>query len=160
MPGFTVVGIVEEYWEYWMAAGLQQQARHGQARWAAAAAAAWPAPWESSAGQSSNGTAERRHCSILLPTLANFPSSNATTTFLPSNLCFLRCLQQRDNGEIFWDTKKLRKTSQLERKFNKGKVQKKNLKKKLTNVSFMYVCVAGNCEMLGFFSFFPPTIVW
>ena len=32
-------------------------------------------------------------------------------------------------------------------------------KKKLTNVSFMYVCVAGNGEMLVFFSFFPPTIV-
>ena len=30
---------------------------------------------------------------------------------------------------------------------------------KLTNVSFMYVCVAGNVEMLVFFSFFPPTIV-
>ena len=40
-----------------------------------------------------------------------------------------------------------------------GKVQKKKLKKKLTNVSFMYVCVAGNSEMLVFFSFFPPTIV-
>ena len=36
----------------------------------------------------------------------------------------------------------------------------KKLKKKLTNVSFMYVCVAGNGEMLVFFSFFPPTIVW
>ena len=35
----------------------------------------------------------------------------------------------------------------------------KKLKKKLTNVSFMYVCVAGNGEMLVFFSFFPPTIV-
>ena len=43
--------------------------------------------------------------------------------------------------------------------FAKGKVQKKKLKKKLTNVSFMYVCVAGNGEMLVFFSFFPPTIV-
>ena len=27
--------------------------------------------------------------------------------------------------------------------------------KKLTNVSFMYVCVAENCEMLVFFPFFP-----
>ena len=27
--------------------------------------------------------------------------------------------------------------------------------KKLTNVSFMYVCVAGNGEMLVFFRFFP-----
>ena len=36
----------------------------------------------------------------------------------------------------------------------KGKVQKKR-KKKLTSVSFMYVCVAGNGEMLVFFSFFP-----
>ena len=32
----------------------------------------------------------------------------------------------------------------------------KKLKKKLTNVSFMYVCVAGNGEMLVFFlRFFP-----
>ena len=38
----------------------------------------------------------------------------------------------------------------------KGKVQKKE-GKKLTNVSFMYVCVAENGEM--FFSFFSPTIV-
>ena len=30
--------------------------------------------------------------------------------------------------------------------------KKKKLKKKLTNVSFMYVCVAGNGEMLVFFS--------
>ena len=41
---------------------------------------------------------------------------------------------------------------------SKGKVQKKR-GKKLTSVSFMYVCVAGNGEMLVFFSFFPPTIV-
>ena len=39
-----------------------------------------------------------------------------------------------------------------------GKGAKKR-RKKLTNVSFMYVCVAGNGEMLVFFSFFPPTIV-
>ena len=42
----------------------------------------------------------------------------------------------------------------------KGKVQKKKLKKNLTSVSFMYVCVAENGEMLVFFSFFSPTIVW
>ena len=36
---------------------------------------------------------------------------------------------------------------------------KKKRKKKLTSVSFMYVCVAGNGEMLVFFSFFSPTIV-
>ena len=37
----------------------------------------------------------------------------------------------------------------------KGKVHKKS-KKKLTSVSFMYVCVAGNGEMLVFFlPFFP-----
>ena len=35
-----------------------------------------------------------------------------------------------------------------------GKVQKKG-KKKLISVSFMYVCVAGNGEMLVFFPFFP-----
>ena len=43
--------------------------------------------------------------------------------------------------------------------FTQGKVQKKKLKKKLTSVSFMYVCVAENGEMLVFFSFFSPTIV-
>ena len=32
----------------------------------------------------------------------------------------------------------------------------KKMKKKLTNVSFMYVCVAGNGEMLVFFSRFFP----
>ena len=43
-------------------------------------------------------------------------------------------------------------------KFHKGVLGKGA--KKLTNVSFMYVCVAGNGEMLVFFSsFFPPTIV-
>ena len=34
-------------------------------------------------------------------------------------------------------------------------MQKIKRKKKLTSVSFMYVCVAGNGEMLGFFPFFP-----
>ena len=42
--------------------------------------------------------------------------------------------------------------------FTLGKGAKKR-RKKLTSVSFMYVCVAGNGEMLFFFSFFPPTIV-
>ena len=38
-----------------------------------------------------------------------------------------------------------------------GKVQKNEKEKKLTSVSFMYVCVAGNGEMLFFFPrFFPP----
>ena len=36
----------------------------------------------------------------------------------------------------------------------------KKRKQKLTNVSFMYVCVAENCEMLVFFFLFSPTIVW
>ena len=36
----------------------------------------------------------------------------------------------------------------------KGKVHRKKSKKKLTSVSFMYVCVAKNGEMLVFFSFF------
>ena len=41
-----------------------------------------------------------------------------------------------------------------------GEVQKTKLKKKkLTSVSFMYVCVAENGEMLVIFSFFSPTIV-
>ena len=34
--------------------------------------------------------------------------------------------------------------------------KKKKLKKKLTSVSFMYVCVAENGERLFFFSFFFP----
>ena len=38
---------------------------------------------------------------------------------------------------------------------SKGKVQKKR-GKKLTSVSFMYVCVAGNGEMLVFFFLFSP----
>ena len=39
----------------------------------------------------------------------------------------------------------------------KGKVQKKKIEeKKLTSVSFMYVCVAENGEMLVIFSFFCP----
>ena len=37
--------------------------------------------------------------------------------------------------------------------------EKKIEEKKLTSVSFMYVCVAENGEMLVFFSFFSPTIV-
>ena len=37
---------------------------------------------------------------------------------------------------------------------HKGKVQKKR-RNKLTSVSFMYVCVAANGEMLVFFPFFP-----
>ena len=43
--------------------------------------------------------------------------------------------------------------------FTQGKGAEKKLKKKLTSVSFMYVCVAENGEMLVFFSCFPPTIV-
>ena len=43
---------------------------------------------------------------------------------------------------------------------NKNEVRErfkiKKLKKKLTNVSFMYVCVAGNGEMLVFFLLFFP----
>ena len=37
-----------------------------------------------------------------------------------------------------------------------GKGAKKKGKKKLTNVSFMYVCVAENGEMLVFFLVFFP----
>ena len=36
----------------------------------------------------------------------------------------------------------------------KGKVHRKKVKKKLTSVSFMYVCVAENVELLVFFTFF------
>ena len=38
----------------------------------------------------------------------------------------------------------------------KGKVHKKS-KKKLTSVSFMYVCVAENVELLVFLLFFAPS---
>ena len=41
--------------------------------------------------------------------------------------------------------------------YTKGKVHKKK-EKKLTNVSFMYVCVAKNCEMLVFFLFSPRIV--
>ena len=34
---------------------------------------------------------------------------------------------------------------------------KKSKKKKLTSVSFMYVCVAENVELLVFFTFFAPS---
>ena len=37
-----------------------------------------------------------------------------------------------------------------------GKGAKKRIEKKLTNVSFMYVCVAGNGEILVFFFLFSP----
>ena len=40
--------------------------------------------------------------------------------------------------------------------FYLGKGAKKKIEKKLTSVSFMYVCVAENGEMLVFFSFFFP----
>ena len=40
----------------------------------------------------------------------------------------------------------------------KGKVHEKKSKKKLTSVSFMYVCVAENAELLVFFLlFFAPS---
>ena len=42
---------------------------------------------------------------------------------------------------------------------DQGQGAKKKIEKKLTSVSFMYVCVAENGEMLVFFSFFFPTIV-
>ena len=38
----------------------------------------------------------------------------------------------------------------------RDRFKKKNWEKKLTNVSFMYVCVAGNGEMLVFFFLFSP----
>ena len=41
-----------------------------------------------------------------------------------------------------------------EKKLNKGKVHRKKSKKKLTSVSFMYVCVAENADLLVFFYFF------
>ena len=43
--------------------------------------------------------------------------------------------------------------------FTLGKGAKKKEEKKLTSVSFMYVCVAGNGEMLVFFFLFSPIIV-
>ena len=44
----------------------------------------------------------------------------------------------------------------LSAQLNLGKGAKKKLKKKLTSVSFMYVCVAENGEMLVFFLVFFP----
>ena len=41
---------------------------------------------------------------------------------------------------------------------DKGKVHRKKSKKNLTSVSFMYVCVAENVELLVFFLlFFAPS---
>ena len=40
---------------------------------------------------------------------------------------------------------------------HKGKVHEKEEEKKLTSVSFMYVCVADNAELLFFFTFFAPS---
>ena len=40
---------------------------------------------------------------------------------------------------------------------HKGKVHRKKSKKKLTSVSFMYVCVAEYVELLVFFTFFAPS---
>ena len=40
--------------------------------------------------------------------------------------------------------------------WHRERFKKKKIEKKLTNVSFMYVCVAGNGEMLVFFSRFFP----
>ena len=42
-------------------------------------------------------------------------------------------------------------------KASKGKVHRKKSKKKLTSVSFMYVCVAENAELLVFLLFFAPS---
>ena len=50
--------------------------------------------------------------------------------------------------------KKQLKAYKIQTKIILGKGAKKK-EKKLTSVSFMYVCVAGNGEMLVFFSFFP-----
>ena len=47
---------------------------------------------------------------------------------------------------------------QIPNQLGKG-AKKKNWRKKLTSVSFMYVCVAENGEMLVFFLVFFPTIV-
>ena len=52
--------------------------------------------------------------------------------------------------------KRLRKSC---KRVEKSWEVEKKLKTKLTSVSFMYVCVAENGEMLVFFSFFFPTIV-
>ena len=53
-----------------------------------------------------------------------------------------------------FDLSLLSKVEIFSTEISRGKVRKKKLKKKLTSVSFMYVCVAENGEMLVFFVFF------
>ena len=53
----------------------------------------------------------------------------------------------------------LRRTTIGKKVLDQGNGAKKKKEKKLLIVSFMYVCVARNGEMLVFFSFFHPTIV-
>ena len=74
--------------------------------------------------------------------------------FLPDDLALWECMQSFSSGVRY--AKSLWIATELCFKIPLGKGAKKKLKKKLTNVSFMYVCVAGNGEMLGFFPFFPP----
>ena len=47
-----------------------------------------------------------------------------------------------------------KKTGDNDDNDDKGKVHEKKSKKNLTSVSFMYVCVAENAELLVFFTFF------
>ena len=58
------------------------------------------------------------------------------------------------NSEIKTDKEYQNHKTKFQHFYNKGKVQKKG-EKKLASVSFMYVCVAGNGEMLFFSPFFP-----
>ena len=78
-------------------------------------------------------------------------STRSLVILIATSCDFMILVDNSDKYSGFWICLKCKN------KFLKGKVQnKKNEEKKLTNVSFMYVCVAGNGEMLVIFlRFFP-----
>ena len=81
------------------------------------------------------------------------------------NLSDFVCQQQESEDElclrvlgIDFDSEDMRRARDIRKALGKG--SKKKFQKKLTNVSFVCVCVAGNGQMLVFFwNFFLPTIV-
>ena len=68
---------------------------------------------------------------------------------------YVKCSYHWANNSVNCTTSNVFRALMLVTPLLLGKGSKKKLKKKLTNVSFMYVCVAGNGEMLVFFVFSP-----
>ena len=87
--------------------------------------------------------------------LCDISIGNLTCQLLLSTLTISNHLQE----DFRTSTLLLMVATMYIRKFVRERCKKKKLKKKLTNVSFMYVCVAENGEMLVFFLVFFPTIV-